>query len=856
MIGETISHFLIHGKIGEGGMGIVYKAEDIRLKREVALKFLPADLTLSGEARTRFLHEARIASHLDHPNICTVYEVDETLDGRMFIAMAYYEGETLKAKMAREKLSLETILDISLQILNGLEAAHKSGIIHRDIKPANIFITRDNEVKILDFGLARLENQDRITKTGISVGTAAYMSPEQIKGEIGDHRIDIWAMGVLIHEMAVEKLPFQGEALHALMYSIANDPFNEKEKFPGQLKEIICQCLEKAPEDRYQEFAEIRDDLLKSREGLLPEKKRPAFFFLKKIFKRPLKKNLPVLGAVLIIPLLVIFFINRFNLFGERELPDRIRLAVFPFEVEGESELLKDLGFGLPYELQKKLTLLEKFKPDFWLLHMDLIYLGRIKDMNEAGRLWGVNLVLKGKLAKDKDERIVLTLEFIDPLTTDVFTSLSYTKKISSLALWQETLLKDILKSLKVELNQEISRTLILGNTALPGAYREYLRGLGNLFVRNEKEKIKKAGEHFKEALEQDPNFYMAQMGAAFADYFSGRLLRDSSFFHSALEKARLAVLIEAKLPDAYVLMGDLYMNLNDVEKATGEYKKALDLNHDYFDVYMRLAEIYRRAGKNSEAENMYDMMIRSRPDFKLGYAQLAYFYSTLNRIPEAIEMYLKIIELVPEDFKAYKDLAVMYSFNMDLENAVLVLEKLVKRNTEAYVLYNLGYLYYLGGKYSDALEKYETSLTLNDTNLEEYRIRLSMAECYRFLEGREKEARELLEEVVSDLQRKISGGSKNEKHHSSLALSLTYLGDNKKALKSLDSALRINPNNRDVRKDAVIIHFLNNNPETALEMVHDYLKRAGTKLYLDKDPNLIHLRENEEYIKILKEEN
>jgi serine/threonine-protein kinase len=208
MLGKTISHYKILEKLGEGGMGVVYKARDTRLDRFVALKFLPPHLSTDEEAKQRFITEAKAASSLDHPNIATVYEINETDAGQMYIAMAYYDGGSLREKVGSGQFSVNSAVDIASQIAAGLARAHEAGIIHRDIKPANIIITKRSEVKIIDFGLAKLRGQARLAKTGTTMGTVAYMSPEQIQGESVDLRTDLWSLGVVIYEMLTGRLPF------------------------------------------------------------------------------------------------------------------------------------------------------------------------------------------------------------------------------------------------------------------------------------------------------------------------------------------------------------------------------------------------------------------------------------------------------------------------------------------------------------------------------------------------------------------------------------------------------------------------------------------------------------------------
>jgi len=265
MIGKTISHYKILDEIGQGGMGIVYKVEDTDLKRLVALKFLPPELTRDAEARERFIYEAQSASALDHPNICTIHEIGKAEDGQLFITMGLYEGETLKEKIKNGPLKIEEAVEIAIQLAKGLDRAHEEDIVHRDIKPANIIITKRNEVKILDFGLAKLSGKTKITKSGSTLGTAAYMSPEQSQGAEVDQRTDIWSLGVVLYEMLAGQLPFEGEHELAVMYSIMNtepEPLTEfHDEIPKDLEEIVNNTLVKEPDERYQNINDLLVDL-------------------------------------------------------------------------------------------------------------------------------------------------------------------------------------------------------------------------------------------------------------------------------------------------------------------------------------------------------------------------------------------------------------------------------------------------------------------------------------------------------------------------------------------------------------------------------------------------------------------
>ncbi len=266
MIGQTISHYKILEKLGEGGMGVVYKAQDTRLNRTVALKFLSSRLTVTDQDRTRFMHEARTASSLDHPHICAIYEIGESQDGQLFIVMPAYQGTPLSAEIEKGPLNIDRAIGIAVQITDGLQAAHEKGIIHRDIKSSNIFITKKEQVKVMDFGLARSAGMTLVTKTGLTIGTVPYMSPEQARGEKTDRRTDIWSLGVILYEMVSGQLPFRSDYSEALVYSILNEdpePLTSlRSHVPMELERIVVKCLQKDPSSRYQHTEDLAVDLI------------------------------------------------------------------------------------------------------------------------------------------------------------------------------------------------------------------------------------------------------------------------------------------------------------------------------------------------------------------------------------------------------------------------------------------------------------------------------------------------------------------------------------------------------------------------------------------------------------------
>jgi len=272
MIGETISHYQIVAEIGAGGMGVVYKALDLRLDRYVAIKFLPSQLNSHLEAKTRFIQEAKAASALQHANVVVIHEIDETPDGHMFIVMGYCDGETLQERLARGRLSVAEAVEIVSQIAAGLTKAHEKKILHRDVKPSNILLTHDGEAKLADFGLAKLADRTRLTKPGVKLGTVAYMSPERLDGAEIDHRSDIFSLGVVLYELLTGDVPFKGADEVAVMFNIIHrDPDlirEHRDDVPEELERIIRTALQKDVDGRYQSAADMLADLATLRRRL------------------------------------------------------------------------------------------------------------------------------------------------------------------------------------------------------------------------------------------------------------------------------------------------------------------------------------------------------------------------------------------------------------------------------------------------------------------------------------------------------------------------------------------------------------------------------------------------------------
>ncbi|MBP2681084.1 MAG: serine/threonine protein kinase, partial [Candidatus Krumholzibacteriota bacterium] len=472
MIGRTISHYRVIEKLGEGGMGIVYKAEDTKLKRLVALKFLLPQAFENAEHGERFIREAQTAAVLDHPNICTIFEIDET-DELIFIAMAYVEGVSLKDKIRTGPLGAEEALDIAAQVAQGLEAAHKHGIVHRDIKSTNIMVTPANVVKIMDFGLAKMAGNAEISKTTRSIGTAAYMSPEQGRGARVDHRTDIWSLGVVMYELLAGELPFKGEYDAAVIYSLVNeDPVSIGElrpDLPDSVRRIVERAMEKSPEDRFQTAAEMLTSL-----------------------RSPLKWAGAGTG-------------------GRKDLRSDKSIAVLSFADVSRGRELEYLCDGIAEEIIGALTKLDGIR--VVARTSAFSFKGKNEDVRTIARKLNVDTVLEGSVRK-ADNRLRITAQLINAADGYHLWSERYDRQMEDVFAIQDEITLAIVNKLKVSLLGGEREALVKRSTEDVEAYNLYLKGRYFWNKRTETGYLKSL-EYYRQAIDKDPTYAVAHAGIA-----------------------------------------------------------------------------------------------------------------------------------------------------------------------------------------------------------------------------------------------------------------------------------------------------------------------------------------------------
>ncbi|MCK5222486.1 MAG: protein kinase, partial [Candidatus Aminicenantes bacterium] len=527
-------------------------------KRIVALKFLPPELTRDEEAKKRFIHEARAAATLDHPNICTVYEIGETEDGQMFIAMGYYEGQTLKEKIANGPLPLADGINISIQIAEGLQEAHTKGIVHRDIKSANIIITDKGVAKILDFGLAKLKGQTKLTKEGTTLGTVAYMSPEQASGEEADHRSDIWSLGIILYEMITGQVPFKGEYDQAIMYAImSEDPepvTGLRTGVPNDIEKIINKTLEKDQSDRYQHADDLIVDLRKVKKDSKPEVQISKKSIQKKI-RKPVKLFL-IPGIILLMVIVFAgYFVLKEILKTEKALihqADGIKkiteikwknsIAVLPFSNISADKEQQYFCDGMTEDIITKLSYIKDLKVISRTSVMK--YKKTEKSIKEIGKELDVENILEGSVRKEKN-RIRITAQLIRVADDAHLWAKNYDRNLESIFEVQDEVSNSIAQSLEVKFAPEVLRSMGSGQTKNTLAYEYYLKGMyifnSRYYLDMNDKNFNAVVDIFKKALEIDPDYARAYGGLAWVYGNHYIYTRDIIYFNKALKFSKKA---------------------------------------------------------------------------------------------------------------------------------------------------------------------------------------------------------------------------------------------------------------------------------------------------------------------------
>jgi tetratricopeptide (TPR) repeat protein len=827
LVGRTIAHYEVVARLGGGGMGVVYTARDTRLGRRVALKFLPPQWSHDESAKERFVREAQAASATDHPNICTIHDIGTTDDGQLFIVMAHYDGDTLKKRLEGGPLGVDEAIDIAAQIAEGLAKAHAEGVVHRDIKPGNLMLT-ETGVKILDFGLAKMaDSRLTLTLEGSTVGTIAYMSPEQVRGDEADARSDVWGLGAALYEMLAGDVPFKGGYSEAIAHAIKNDaPVPLRTRRPEvaeALEQLVFRALHKDPAVRFQTARDLARALrrLQGRtlpldlrtEPVVPAMSTPAGRAVWPAAIAPWRMSHPrrraalaavILAAALVGTLLVIATPLLEALLrmtrNEPPLPDNKNVAVLPFEVAGRTPEDEAWANGVSAMLSAMLTRLTV--PALQVAPFDDV---RARALNAASARsdLGATLVVTGSV-----ERVGTTVRVasrvLDTTTSRQLRAATFSVPSTDSIALLDRLLATTLQMLDVEVAESERAALVPRGTSVAAAGGLYLQGRGYLQYYEKWENIEGAIAAFTGALKLDPMYAQAYAGLGEASWRKTRAGRgqsaadaqyDSSeepqWLEAALANCTRALVLDPGLAAAHVCLGRIHDARGRHEEAVVAFQRALASEPTNDDAYVGLGQAEEQLGRVEQAENTYRRAVLLRPRYWVHYNRLGHFYFNRGRYAEAAEMFAQVVALAPDSFRGYSNLGGAYIHLGRYDEAIAALERSVAIQPTASSTSNLGTAYFNRGRFADAARAFEQAVKLVDTN---YELWGNLADAYHWAPGERPRAAGAYRRAISLGLPQLKVNPRNTVLVTKLAHYHAMLGERTEALPLVARALQIAP--------------------------------------------------------------
>ncbi|MBI2620359.1 MAG: protein kinase [Ignavibacteriales bacterium] len=880
MIGSTIGHYKITGKLGEGGMGEVYKAEDTELRRIVALKFIPRHTTASEEEQSRFLQEAQAAAALNHTNVCGIHSID-THEGQRFIDMEFVDGVTIRQKMSTGPLKQNDAIAYAVQIAEALHEAHILGIVHRDVKAENIMVNTRNQIKVMDFGLAKLKGSVKLTRASSTIGTLAYMAPEQIQGGEVDSRSDLFSFGVVLYEMLAGQLPFRGEHEAAMMYSIVNEeppplPVAIGESLPD-LTHILAKALDKDPEDRYQSAKEMAVDLRRLKkdtsrvvrrsqdlqENIQNQKGPPP----PSIFRS--RAGGYALGIVAIaIAAIILFITNPFSS-SHPGTTDRKMLVVLPFQNQGSTE--KDYFVdGITEEITSRLSGLSGL--GVIARSSAVQYKNVNKPLKEIAGELGVDYALMGTVRWETttgtEDRVRVNPELIKVSDATQVWSQPFEAAYSGSFKLQSQIASQVATALGVTLLTPERKSLEAALTENSKAYDFYLKG-NDYAERAAEDKVSLsfAEEMYRRALELDPNFAAAyaQLSEVQSDMFWFHHDRSEKRIADSKTAAEKALSLDPNLALAHRAMAWYhYHGMLDYDRALESFRKAITLQPNDADALIGIGAVLRRQGKAQECLPFFEKAVEIDPRSSKNERELAWTFAFLGNFAEADRHFDRATDIAPDELVSYLAKAFnLIDWKGDLQGARSVLATVVERKVsdqQNLIDQARCRIEFLSRNYREMERNLKSVGTIMwDDQYYFIPVSLIRAQVYR-LTGKESLSRSYCDSARVLLEEKIQKDPEDSRLLSSLAISLAGLGRKEDAIRKAKEAADLLPVSKEALRgsarviDLAIVYALVGEQELAIDRLEKTLAQPGilSHALLRIDPVWDPLRDHPRFKKLI----
>lgn len=855
--GEIIDRYKIVSLLGSGGMGVVYKAEDTRLGRAVALKFLLAEYTGDSSALERFRAEARILSALNHPNICVVYDISES-EHRTFIAMEYVAGRRLDQLISGAPVPYSRALRYAAQIAAGLAKAHAAGVIHRDLKPGNIMITDEGEVKLLDFGVAKLlhpgaeitsgDQAATLTAVGSIIGTAAYMAPEQAEARPVDARSDVFAFGAVLYEMITGRRAFEGSTSIATLAAVLRaepDPVSTiLPDTPAELDRIVSRCLRKDPDRRFQTAADLRVALEEIREetqaGRLKAPLQLDGVTSARVHAKKQRRQWTLVAALAILVMAIGaglgYFVSR-----KTPIPKDRRIAVLPFDNVGKNPSNEPLVDGLMEDVSNSLTRLEQFRQSVVVIPASDVLSNGLRSAQQAGR-FGANLAITGSVETAPSGNVHVTMNLVDTRSVTQLRTESIDSKDADLLNLQEEVSRKVAGMLESAVGPEAKVALKGGTTQHADAYVAYIKGLGYLLRYDRIENIDKAVESFKRAIAIDPAYVLPVAGLAEAYWRRYSATHESTALDLALATSADALKLNDNLAPVHLTMGLVRNGKGQYEMAEEEFQKAIKLDPLNSQALLELGRAYDAQGKHDLALSSFHKAIERNNDDWVALTALGASYVRHGQFAEAVPYFLQVERLTPDNAKAYSNLGGVYLQMGRFAEAATQLQKSISIEPTAAGFSNLGTSYYLDGRFADAIAPFEKAVALTPARSALWG---NLADSYRWTPSQASKAPAGYNRALDLVQKEIEVNPRDPLPHAAAATYWAALLNRDRASAEIEEALSLGPSNATVQFEAALVFEQADQHDRALFALKAALADGYPRREIDNAPPLAKLRES-----------